>query len=244
MWGGEGLLGCGVGFGLLHRIPKLRKATFAPEEDAFAQLNGFEHSHHGQTTLDGMQEQDLFVPADDIIYDDEETREGERERHPNAQAPGESLLPSRRLIATNHFLPEEDSEILPRARDEVVLSTDGAATEHTRSRSPSPASTPTPTSFHGSELASEPSLGPINPVPQPRSPNLPTPLNSFRQLSAGGAWGGAANRFSAAPARRATPTQFNSNGRHQPDGSDSDDGKDESRGFRRSPSGSMTSVDD
>lgn len=30
-WGGEGLLGCGIGYGLLHRIPKLR-----PEDETLA----------------------------------------------------------------------------------------------------------------------------------------------------------------------------------------------------------------
>jgi hypothetical protein len=248
MWGGEGLLGCGVGFGLLHRIPKMRQAVFAPEEDAFTQSNDLDHHGRGQAIFDDMQEQELFVPADDIIYDDEGTQDSEHGRHPNAQVAGESPSSVHRII-TNPFLPEEGSEaLLPRVQNEVSLPVDVAAIEQTRSRSPSPASTPTPTSpsFHGSQLTSESSSIPINPPSQPRSSNPSVPLNSFRPLSAGAAWGGAVNRFSPVPARRATPTQFNLNGRHRPveDDSGSAGKKDESRGFRRSPSGSMTSVDD
>lgn len=248
MWGGEGLLGCGVGFGLLHRIPKMRQAIFAPEEDAFTQTNDIGHHRRGQAIFDDMQEQELFVPADDIIYDDEGTHDSEQGRYPNAQPAGGPPSSAHRII-TNPFLPDEASEPFPPAQNEDALSVD-VAIEQTRSRSPSlsPASTPTPTSpsFHGSEMTSEPPSISINPPSQPRSSNPPVPLNSFRQLSAGAPWGGAVNRFSPAPARRATPTQFNLNGRHRPveDDSDSGDEKDESRGIRRSPSGSMTSVDD
>jgi len=247
MWGGEGLLGCGVGFGLLHRLPKVRQAVLAPEEDGFAQSNNLEHHGHGQLISDDMQEHELFVPADDIIYDDEEAENSDRGPHPNVH-PSVVFPASTHRIVTNPFLPDDDSEAPPGVPNVVVLPADGTANGGAQSRSPSPASTPTPTSpsFHGSEPLSEPSLAPMNPPLHPRPSDSPIPFNSFRQLSSGAAWGGAASRFSAAPARRATPTQFNPNERNRftEDGSSSDDEKYGSGGFRRSPNGSMTSVDD
>lgn len=49
-WGGGGLLGCGVGYGLLHRIP-------APVEQ--------EHAH-GETLFDKADEADFYVPAEQL----------------------------------------------------------------------------------------------------------------------------------------------------------------------------------
>jgi hypothetical protein len=37
------------------------------------QMN-FDRHGHGQLTPDDMQEHELFVPADDIVYDDEEVQ--------------------------------------------------------------------------------------------------------------------------------------------------------------------------
>lgn len=41
-WGGEGLLGCGVGYGLLHRIPKPQDRAAEPldSEDTFEGIGG------------------------------------------------------------------------------------------------------------------------------------------------------------------------------------------------------------
>ncbi|KAJ1309922.1 hypothetical protein OPQ81_006681 [Rhizoctonia solani] len=46
MWGGQGLLGCGVGYGLLHRIPKDRSSLVPVDQE-------------------GPEEAELFVPAGD-----------------------------------------------------------------------------------------------------------------------------------------------------------------------------------
>lgn len=48
-WGGEGLLGCGVGYGLLHRIPKPQDRAVEPL-DAEDQFEGI-----GETTFDEEQ---------------------------------------------------------------------------------------------------------------------------------------------------------------------------------------------
>ncbi|CAE7099256.1 unnamed protein product, partial [Rhizoctonia solani] len=47
MWGGQGLLGCGVGYGLLHRIPKDRSSLMPVEQE------------------EEPEEAELFVPAGD-----------------------------------------------------------------------------------------------------------------------------------------------------------------------------------
>ncbi|KAF8744674.1 GRASP55/65 PDZ-like domain, partial [Rhizoctonia solani] len=47
MWGGQGLLGCGVGYGLLHRIPKDRSSLMPVEKE------------------EEPEEAELFVPAGD-----------------------------------------------------------------------------------------------------------------------------------------------------------------------------------
>lgn len=91
MWGGEGLLGCGVGFGLLHRIPQVRpelEVHVDDEASAYAQYN------NSRDELLDQNNGALFVPADDI-YDDGED---------------DSSLPA---APDNHVLrqyPPEDSE--------------------------------------------------------------------------------------------------------------------------------------
>ncbi|CAE6520985.1 unnamed protein product [Rhizoctonia solani] len=65
MWGGQGLLGCGVGYGLLHRIPKDRSSLLPVEKEEV--------------------EEELFVPAGDaggMWY-------GDREASRYAQAYGD-----------------------------------------------------------------------------------------------------------------------------------------------------------
>lgn len=262
MWGGEGLLGCGVGFGLLHRIPKAREEQFAPEEEAFIQSASYHQSGFDRGDSDDMQEQELFVPADDIIFDDEV----ERDNNPDTTAifsehehPRPATLmegPPHRII-TNPFLPEHSSEDTPKIQMEPPPPPslpEISPEEQDDEDFPSPASTPTPSSpsFHGSELTSDPPATsaplPKPPLqPQPRRPSVPlNSLNSFRTLSPSG-WGGAANRFAATPPRRATPTQFSPSIRPRATGGDhdvSDDDAMDDRGLRRSPSGSMTSIDD
>ncbi|KAF8758701.1 GRASP55/65 PDZ-like domain [Rhizoctonia solani] len=49
MWGGQGLLGCGVGYGLLHRIPKDRSSLMPVERE------------------EEPEEAELFVPAGDAV---------------------------------------------------------------------------------------------------------------------------------------------------------------------------------
>jgi hypothetical protein len=69
-WGGEGLLGCGVGYGLLHRIPPqpvnpdamdtiLKQNLPYDEQDAFK-----EPQRNGQ-----LDQSALFVPADDENFE-------------------------------------------------------------------------------------------------------------------------------------------------------------------------------
>lgn len=72
MWGGEGLLGCGVGFGLLHRIPQVRPESEVdiPGDSSDAHEHG---GAHRDTKTPGQSESSLFVPADDIYDDVEET---------------------------------------------------------------------------------------------------------------------------------------------------------------------------
>jgi len=89
VWGGEGLLGCGVGFGLLHRIPSSR-----PESDPLEELD---EEHTG-----GIPK--LFTPIDDIISSgEEETLEshlqnGQNGRH-EADSTPTSLPPTRKQAA-------------------------------------------------------------------------------------------------------------------------------------------------
>lgn len=256
MWGGEGLLGCGVGFGLLHRIPKVREEEYAPEDDfqsVHHEQNGFDRGNY-----DDMQEHELFVPADDIIYDDEPVPEPRLDsvslvQHETSVVPTPASTDSGHRIITNPFLPEHRSENPPHNHSEPSpsLSPEDDLTPEERAETPSPATTPTPSSpsFHGSEFTPEPSLTPMNNItfqPQPRRPSAP--LNSFRTFSASAGWGGAANRFVGTPPRRATPTQFSPQIRPRGTQDDNDDISDEDetdeRGLRRSPSGSMTSVDD
>ncbi|KIJ26669.1 hypothetical protein M422DRAFT_38126 [Sphaerobolus stellatus SS14] len=54
-WGGEGLLGCVFGFGLIHRIP-ISEAGQHPDELVAA--------HESAEQLEDYEEQQLFVPAD------------------------------------------------------------------------------------------------------------------------------------------------------------------------------------
>ncbi|KAG8948222.1 hypothetical protein FRC00_008693, partial [Tulasnella sp. 408] len=79
MWGGEGLLGCGVGYGLLHRIPRISATPDdsyeqvdlpAGEEGAEAGNHYDDHEHASSNPADARQDygarrESLFVPADE-----------------------------------------------------------------------------------------------------------------------------------------------------------------------------------
>lgn len=47
-WGGEGLLGCGVGYGLLHRVPKPQDRVMPPEGDDRFDVDEDEQGLDGQ----------------------------------------------------------------------------------------------------------------------------------------------------------------------------------------------------
>ncbi|CAK5269784.1 unnamed protein product, partial [Mycena citricolor] len=58
-WGGEGLLGCVFGYGLLHRIPP----------QPIDRIGGILTPPELQEAEDDYEEQDLFVPADVALYE-------------------------------------------------------------------------------------------------------------------------------------------------------------------------------
>ena len=81
MWGGEGLLGCGVGFGLLHRIPEARpEALFSVDSDGGGEMA--QDLRYQDEKFDGEEEPELFVPADDIIDDDNDVLDTQHSHPP------------------------------------------------------------------------------------------------------------------------------------------------------------------
>lgn len=56
-WGGEGLLGCGVGYGLLHRIPKPqnRQSALPFDAEADADPEDTPRPNRGSDPTNGMQ---------------------------------------------------------------------------------------------------------------------------------------------------------------------------------------------
>ncbi|KAG9026575.1 hypothetical protein FRB95_008697 [Tulasnella sp. JGI-2019a] len=70
MWGGAGLLGCGVGYGLLHRIPSIQNGSDEVDLTADTDANAKEKEEeglNGQARNDGghRRSSSLFVPADE-----------------------------------------------------------------------------------------------------------------------------------------------------------------------------------
>jgi hypothetical protein len=62
-WGGEGALGCVLGFGALHRIPpSLEEPPQGPGETLFSSDNTFDEKHPETFSAPGAPT-DLFVPA-------------------------------------------------------------------------------------------------------------------------------------------------------------------------------------
>ncbi|KAF8312545.1 hypothetical protein DL93DRAFT_2098268 [Clavulina sp. PMI_390] len=271
MWGGEGLLGCGVGFGLLHRIPKIREQPLFSSEEDFIQSAPYDATGFGQDTYDDMQEQELFVPADDI-YDDETPAEPYDQPFVG-QPPSQYPHNTTHSHPPAHLASEDVPKILSGLPQPPLSNLAPQNVREEQDATPSPPSTPTQTtqtsspSLHESDLVSEASHPPSNGVahqppapqqqsfqplqPQPRRPSGAIGLNSFRTFSpTAPGWGGA-NRFVGTPPRRSTPTQFSPQIRPQiptdsvEDDSDEDEDEDERINRRaRSPTSSLTSVDD
>ena len=194
MWGGEGLLGCGVGFGLLHRIPKPQppeslqsedevyedqfRQNFAASTSSYADGygNGFSQ-HSGFEGSDDMQEQDLFVPADDIIYDDDEPEEVHlTSGRGNAAASNSTQSPPRRIIS-NPFLPDDDTAshtVSGQVRPPVLKVSQHDHTHEADNSTP-------PASSKGVEHRhAQGAPGPRSPSPSP--PSTPTPSSPSRSL--------------------------------------------------------------
>ncbi|ORY56790.1 GRASP55/65 PDZ-like domain-domain-containing protein [Leucosporidium creatinivorum] len=92
-WGGEGLLGCGVGYGLLHRIPKPQdRASRPPEEDDQEeedQETTHPHQQHSHAhPHEHEYEEDLRT--DGFGHEDQE-EEDEEEPYPRSTRPREQL---------------------------------------------------------------------------------------------------------------------------------------------------------
>lgn len=69
-WGGEGLLGCGVGFGLLHRIPPQPANPEAMDTILKQNLPYDEQDPFGeQPRKENLDSSTLFVPADDENFE-------------------------------------------------------------------------------------------------------------------------------------------------------------------------------
>lgn len=100
MWGGEGLLGCGVGFGLLHRIPQVRpesEVDIHDDLDEYPRDNGPPGQHNGA----------LFVPADDIYDDGEAPNATETHDHDHEPVyPKEDSGPDTPLYTSAPLQPE------------------------------------------------------------------------------------------------------------------------------------------
>jgi len=234
MWGGEGLLGCGVGFGLLHRIPK-------PSSDAF-QDNYTSFQRNGDQSYG--DEAELFVPADDLVSDDVFS----------GPHPGHETHPPLRPVATpsrllNQKMDESDEAIptsptVPQQPSSVITAADDATDIEVP--------TPTPSSPVSSQLE-----GPSKPQPlqlpstftgnEPshRSVGRPSTLTSgspsmLRQFS-NPAFG--ANRFGSIQNRIPSPVSRSSIPRMAQD-VDSDEGDGETTSTKRTSNGSVTSVDD
>ncbi|KAK9952900.1 hypothetical protein ABG768_016929 [Culter alburnus] len=68
-WGGEGSLGCGVGFGYLHRIP-MRPFTSDQHQNASATSGNQEEKRCSESLLDNERDRDVTVDAGDGFRQD------------------------------------------------------------------------------------------------------------------------------------------------------------------------------
>ncbi len=229
MWGGEGLLGCGVGFGLLHRIPK---PSSEQQHDAF-------QDNYTSSQRDGDQsyeyEAELFVPADHLAPDD--VFPGDHPPHPVTTPSSLSDPKTDQLdeaMPTSPLVPPQPSSLftaVDEATDIEVPTPTPSSPVSSQFEAPSqPHPLQLPSTFTGN---GDPVSNPRNVVRSPGSPMLRQFSNPTFGTSR---FGSIQNRISSPVPRSGIPRMAQ--------GVDSDEGGNETTSTKRTSNGSVTSVDE
>lgn len=111
-WGGEGLLGCGVGYGLLHRIPKPQDLPKVPPEMS-SQQDEEESLPEDQmkTPRIGGPPSVFATPAGNLRFDEDEfSTPLANPASANARAAGSNGLQGRQLYSSSHDEEAEEEE--------------------------------------------------------------------------------------------------------------------------------------
>ncbi|KAF4095516.1 Golgi reassembly-stacking protein 1b [Onychostoma macrolepis] len=114
-WGGEGSLGCGVGFGYLHRIP-MRSFASHPHQNSSAASETQEDKHSSELLLDNSSNETVC----DVTAD---ARDGFIQDTTEASAPCEKS-PADDDDDDGGVFSSEDVSALSRSEDGVVITTE------------------------------------------------------------------------------------------------------------------------
>ncbi|KAF8339602.1 GRASP55/65 PDZ-like domain-containing protein [Cantharellus anzutake] len=239
MWGGEGLLGCGVGFGLLHRIPRPN-----PEQGPDTLQDHFQQND--APLYD--EEAELFVPADDIVDDnhsDGRPLHSSDPHRPLRIVPTQNGLSSQTISGPDEATPIHAPvpiQLIPKQPLSVFT-----ADDNTDDSADNGAPTPTQSS----------PISPKGEAPQTLSRTLSPPTRNAHFISNSSALGSGspilrqfsnpafgASRFGSIQTRIPSPVPRSSLPR-MAHGIDSDEeGDDRTASTRQRSNGSVTSVDD
>ena len=244
MWGGEGLLGCGVGFGLLHRIPK---PSSEQQYDAFQDNYTSPQRDVDQPYED---EAELFVPADHLLPDDDEFPD----RYPlnpiDETEPPSHAVPTMSGSSSQKTNESDEGTPTPASAQKQPLSVFTAADEPADNEVPTPTpSSPVSPQLEAQSLSYTPlslsaSVRNEHPVSDPRgtvrSPTLASGSPMLRQFSNPTF---RASRFGPIQNRIPSPIPRSSIPRMAQD-VDSDEEDEETTSTKRTSNGSVTSVDD